>query len=90
MFRRSPAKFIAVVAAAAAVGVSAPAAAPASHAPTQVAATSDCTPATINGQHKCLRVGQFCKHSADRQYRRYGFRCIRYYRNVHRYRLTYA
>lgn len=42
----------------------------------------------INGSVKCLRRGEFCTHSADRQYRRYGFRCIRYYRNVQRYRLT--
>jgi hypothetical protein len=44
----------------------------------------------INGQIKCLRAGEFCTHSADRQYRRYGFRCIRYYANVGRYRLTHA
>ena len=46
--------------------------------------------ATIDGQRKCLHAGEFCKHSADRQYRRYGFRCIRYYRNVNRYRLTHG
>lgn len=42
----------------------------------------------INGSVKCLARGEFCTHSADSQYRRYGFRCTRYYRNVHRYRLT--
>lgn len=36
------------------------------------------------------RAGEFCAHSADRQYRRYGFRCTKYYRNVQRYRLTHA
>jgi hypothetical protein len=33
--------------------------------------------AVINGSEKCLRRGQFCARAADRQYRRYGFRCIR-------------
>ena len=42
----------------------------------------------INGSVKCLRRGEFCTHSADNQYRRYGFRCTHYYRNVNRYRLT--
>jgi hypothetical protein len=46
--------------------------------------------AVINGSQKCLRAGEFCTHSADRQYRRYGFRCTRYYRNVGRYRLTHG
>ena len=33
--------------------------------------------AVINGAEKCLRRGQFCAHRADRQYRRYGYRCTR-------------
>jgi hypothetical protein len=33
--------------------------------------------AVINGSQKCLRRGEFCAHAADRQYRRYGFRCTR-------------
>ena len=45
---------------------------------------------TIDGQRVCLHVGEFCKPKADRQYRRYGFRCIHYDRRVHRYRLTRA
>lgn len=48
------------------------------------------TPAVIGGAQKCLRAGEFCTHSYDSQYRRYGYRCIRYYANVHRYRLTHA
>lgn len=44
--------------------------------------------AQINGQTKCLRRGQFCARAADRQYRRYGFRCTRYDSKVGRYRLT--
>jgi hypothetical protein len=48
------------------------------------------THAVIGGAEKCLRAGEFCTHAYDSQYRRYGFRCIRYYANVHRYRLTYA
>jgi hypothetical protein len=31
--------------------------------------------AIIRGAHKCLRRGQFCARSADRQYHRYGFHC---------------
>jgi hypothetical protein len=89
VFRRSSVKFLAALAAAAALGVSAPAASPATHSPGQAVASA-CKPAKIDGQHRCLRVGEFCKHAADRQYRHYGFRCIKYYRNVHRYRLTYA
>ena len=46
------------------------------------------THARLPSGHKCLRRGQFCAHSADRQYRRYDLRCTRYYRDVHRYRLT--
>ena len=29
----------------------------------------------IDGQHKCLRRGQFCRRAADRQYHRYRFHC---------------
>jgi hypothetical protein len=46
------------------------------------------THAVINGSQKCLRRGEFCAHSADSQYRRYGYRCTKYYANVSRYRLT--
>ncbi|MGX6448129.1 hypothetical protein ACVU7I_08710 [Patulibacter sp. S7RM1-6] len=34
------------------------------------------TAATIGGRSKCLRAGQYCAHGSDRQYRRYGFRCV--------------
>jgi hypothetical protein len=92
----SPVKFAAVLAAAAVVGASTPApAAPVrSHAPIQAVAAKTCpagfTQARTDGRIKCLHVGEFCRHADDRQYRHYGFRCIRYYRNVHRYRLTRA
>jgi hypothetical protein len=33
------------------------------------------THAVIRGAHKCLRRGQFCARSADRQYHRYGYHC---------------
>jgi hypothetical protein len=36
------------------------------------------------------RAGEFCTHAYDSQYRHYGYRCIRFYVNVHRYRLTHA
>jgi hypothetical protein len=56
---------------------STPAAQPA--APVSVLKTcgSGYTRAVIGGQVKCLRAGQFCAHRYDRQYRRYGYRCIR-------------
>lgn len=60
------------------------------HAPAAASCSAGYTSAYINGVHKCLRAGEFCTHGADSQYRKYGFRCIHYYRNVHRYRLTYA
>jgi hypothetical protein len=46
--------------------------------------------AVIGGAEKCLRAGEFCAHAFDSQYRRYGYRCIRYDANVQRYRLTHA
>ena len=39
------------------------------------------THAVINGSHKCLRRGQFCSHSADSQYHRYGYHCHKRDRN---------
>lgn len=93
MFRS---KLAALVATAAALGVTAPAPATAwSSSPSlKAVAAASCRTgyrsATINGHHVCLHAGEFCTHSADRQYRHYGFRCIRYYSNVHRYRLTKA
>lgn len=33
------------------------------------------THAVIGGAHKCLRRGQFCARSRDREYHRYGFHC---------------
>jgi hypothetical protein len=33
------------------------------------------THAVLSWGHKCLRVGQFCKKSADREYHRYRFHC---------------
>ena len=46
------------------------------------------TRGVIGGQVKCLRAGEFCAHRYDLQYRRYGYRCIRYDASVQRYRLT--
>ena len=94
MLHRFPAKFIAPLAAAAAIGASVPATAPAAdHPRIQAVAAKSCRGGRwgrIDGKRKCLKAGEFCKRRDDRQYRRYGFRCIRYYRNVHRYRLTHA
>lgn len=34
--------------------------------------------AVIGHAQKCLHAGEFCSHSEARQYRRYGFACVRY------------
>ena len=44
--------------------------------------------AVIRGAEKYLHAGEFCRHSLDRVYRRYGFRCTHYDPRVDRYRLT--
>lgn len=46
--------------------------------------------AVIGGAEKCLRAGELCARAFDSQYRRYGYRCIRYDADVQRYRLTHA
>ena len=80
---------LAVVAAVAALAATAPAPATA-----PLAVDKTCRVgyrhAVIGGSEKCLHAGEFCAHRYDSQYRRYGFRCIRYYANVGRYRLTRA
>lgn len=89
-----PPKFAAAIAVAASLAATAPAPAAAlpGNEPSRAIAAKTCsrgyTRGVINGSVKCLRRGEFCAHSADRQYRRYGFRCTRYYPNVGRYRLT--
>jgi hypothetical protein len=77
--------FVAAIGAATAAPVTT--AAPAAAAKTCHAGYVD---AIIQGEEKCLHAGEFCRHSLDRVYRRYGFRCIRYDARVHRYRLTHA
>jgi hypothetical protein len=83
-----------ILAVTAAVALGVPFGAGATATPQPVHAAKSCssgyTHAVIGGVHKCLRAGQFCTHRYDRQYRRYGYRCTHYYRNVGRYRLTRA
>ena len=87
-------KLAAVLATAAAVAAGVPGPAASAHRPAPIRATAakSCSHGykrgVINGSVKCLRRGEFCAHSADSQYRRYGFRCTRWYSNVQRYRLT--
>jgi hypothetical protein len=92
--RRRLIVLLATAVAAVAAGTASPAAPAfrASASPLAVARTCGhgYTHAVIGGQEKCLRVGQFCAHRYDRQYRRYGYRCIRYDASVQRYRLTRA
>jgi hypothetical protein len=69
---------------AAAVPVAAPAAPPSIAVKT---CSARFTHGVIRGAEKCLGRGQFCVRAADRQYRRYGFRCSQ--RDVNgRYHLT--
>jgi len=86
---------LAVLAATVAASVAAATGAPAqplAPAPSAVAKTcsSGFRHAVIGGAEKCLRAGEFCTHAYDSQYRRYLYRCIKYYANVQRYRLTHA
>jgi hypothetical protein len=87
-----PVKVAATVAVAAALGASTsvPVALASGQTPPRAVAAATCsrgTPGRINGTVKCLQRGQYCTHSADSQYRYYGFRCVRIYSNG-RYRLT--
>jgi endonuclease YncB( thermonuclease family) len=52
--------------------------------------SSGWTHAVVEGEHKCLRAGQFCERGADGQYHAYRFHCHRYDARVDRYRLTEA
>lgn len=86
-------RYLAVLAAAAVAALSATVATPAAPvAVAPVAATKPCsagwTHAVIGGEHKCLRAGQFCTRSHDREYHRYGYHCHKYDSRVERYRLT--
>jgi hypothetical protein len=89
--RRLQILFAAFVAATA-IGAASAAPVPAAHTPAAVVKTcsSGYKHAVIGGAQKCLRAGEFCTHSLDRQYRHYGYRCIKYYANVQRYRLTHG
>ena len=66
---------LALVAALAAPG----AALPSPSAITSLAPTKPCSAgyvhAALSWGHKCLRVGQYCKRSGDREYHQYGFHC---------------
>jgi hypothetical protein len=72
------------LAVAAAIVGAAPAVAPVDRAPSlapPAAHAKSCSPGYVHARlswgHKCLRRGQFCKRSADREYHRYGFHCHR-------------
>ena len=70
---------LATLVAALAAGTASPAASSPQTAPVAVAKTCSAgfEHAVIGGQQKCLRAGEYCAHRYDRQYRRYGYRCIR-------------
>jgi uncharacterized membrane protein len=66
------------------------AATPAAPAATPPTAHAACKSATIEGQHKCIARGQFCRHTkkANRDYHRYGYHCGKRDKNG-RYHLVY-
>ena len=70
---------LAVVVAAATLSFGAAGVAPANLGFAEAAWAKACNPgwvhAALSWGHKCLRAGQFCKVSADREYHRYGFHC---------------
>jgi hypothetical protein len=90
---RSATKFASVIAAVAALGISAPASAAPAHAaaPPRAVAAKSCssgyTRAVINGSVKCLRAGEFC---TIRLTVSTATTASAAYRNVGRYRLTHA
>jgi uncharacterized membrane protein len=54
------------------------AAAPVAQAPAHPAAAhAACKSAVIEGNHKCIARGQYCRHThrANRDYHRYGYHC---------------
>jgi uncharacterized membrane protein len=65
------------------------AASPASQA-TPASVHAACKSATIEGKHKCIARGQFCRHTkkANRDYHRYGYHCGKRDKNG-RYHLVY-
>jgi polyisoprenoid-binding protein YceI len=83
MRRRST--IAAVLAALALVGAT-----PATHAATPAPVHAACTSAVIEGKHKCIARGQFCRHTkkANRDYHRYGYHCGKKDKNG-RYHLVY-
>ena len=81
---------LATLAAAVAAGASSPAAPHAAPITAAKACSAGFKHAVIGGQQKCLRAGEFCTHRYDNQYRRYGYRCIKYDPRVARYRLTHS
>jgi hypothetical protein len=80
MLRSSRTRLAALIAALSFVGA-VPVGATVAHDGPRVVAAKSCssgyTHAVINGSHKCLRRGQYCARSADRQYHRYGYHCHR-------------
>jgi hypothetical protein len=70
---------LALLFAVAATAVGAASTAPALPSVAPVTAAKPCgagyVHAVLSWGYKCLRVGQFCKVSADREYHRYRFHC---------------
>ena len=71
--------------------ISLAAASPATHATsTTHGIHTACTSAVIEGKHKCIARGQYCRHTkkANRDYHKYGYHCGKRDKNG-RYHLVY-
>jgi hypothetical protein len=84
---------IAAIVTAVALGIAVPAAQPLaqpSKTPAVAVAAHKCKSGykhgIIGGEHKCLRRGQYCAKRYRKQYRKYGYRCVKDSRGVYRLR----
>jgi hypothetical protein len=77
-----PKRYLAALVAAVALAVGLPVAPSGATTPSHPSAVvakscpSGFTKARINGSTKCLHAGEFCSNAFNRQYKRYGFRCV--------------
>lgn len=73
--RARVARWATVATAAVALGGGVPVATSASAAQSPTAVAARCTYGKINGHRKCLKRGEYCSRSAEKQYEKYGFTC---------------
>lgn len=61
------------------IALAAPGVATAQPTATAAKACSHDVSAVIDGEHKCLGAGEYCKIQAEHQYEHYGFVCSTHY-----------